>query len=134
MGLFAENFLLLNGDTYVEAPLGPLLTATAGSSMVLSLVWVPNTARYGRVEVKGNRVVRLHEKGDSGQGLINAGVYGLTRDVVSRLPEGPSSLERDLLEPLVASESPLFELAGDVFFDIGVVADYIAAGHYLLGE
>ena len=134
LGLLADRFVLMNGDTYVEAALRPLITATECSPLVLSLIEVSDTTRYGSVVIDGSRVVALREKGNNGRGLINAGVYGLTREAVLRLPEGQSSFERELLEPLVAAERPAYELVDAAFFDIGVAEDYAAATRYLLRD
>jgi D-glycero-D-manno-heptose 1,7-bisphosphate phosphatase len=64
-------------------------------------------------------VTAFLEKGIAGEGWINAGVYLAGRGALARLPEGPSSLERDLL-PALAGDSLLLALRCRCFFrDIG---------------
>jgi D-glycero-alpha-D-manno-heptose 1-phosphate guanylyltransferase len=77
-------------------------------------------------------VVRLVEKGRDGPALINAGVYACRRELLDELPDtGPSSFERDLLEPLLSRLRPRWVPAGPDFFDIGVPDDLAAADRHL---
>ena len=128
--VLADEFVLVNGDTFVEADLSALRGGLSRSSVVMGLVEVADTGRFGRVEVTDGAVTGFHEKGGSGPGIINAGVYALRRSVVDHLPDGASSFERDFLEPRLAEVAPRYLLCGPTFFDIGVPADYRAADEY----
>ncbi|MGH1525691.1 sugar phosphate nucleotidyltransferase [Leifsonia sp. L25] len=128
--LLAEEFVLVNGDTFVDADLVALREGLHSSSVVMGLVEVPDTGRFGRVEVMDGVVTGFLEKGAGGPGLINAGVYALRRSVVDSLPPGASSFERDFLEPRLAEVSPGYLRCGPTFFDIGVPADYRAADRH----
>lgn len=128
--LLAEEFVLVNGDTFVEADLAALCAGLASAPVVMGLVEVADTGRFGRVEVTDGVVTGFHEKAGGGPGLINAGVYALRRSVVDRLPRGASSFERDFLEPRLAEVAPGQLRCGPTFFDIGVPADYRAADRH----
>jgi D-glycero-alpha-D-manno-heptose 1-phosphate guanylyltransferase len=125
--LLADEFVLVNGDTFVDADLVALASRLGAAPVVMGLVEVADTGRFGRVEVAGGVVTAFREKGAGGPGLINAGVYALKRSVVDGLPRGASSFERDFLEPRLAEVAPRYLLCGPTFFDIGVPADYRAA-------
>jgi D-glycero-D-manno-heptose 1,7-bisphosphate phosphatase len=115
------TFLVLNGDTLFDAPLRALAALRAEASAVgaLALRAVADVARYGEVRLDGSVVRAFAEKGRTGPGLINGGVYVFAREVVERIPS-PGSIERDLL-PALATEGSLVGLPSDGFFiDIGV--------------
>lgn len=130
--LLANEFILVNGDTFVEADLVALSAGLDSAGVVMGLVEVADTGRFGRVEVKDSVVTAFHEKSSSGPGLINAGVYALRRAVVDQLPHGASSFERDFLEPRLAEVAPRYLRCGPTFFDIGIPADYRAADLYFM--
>ena len=46
---------------------------------------MPDAARYGAVTVEGDRVMRFSEK-EGGNGLVNAGVYVIERELLARIP------------------------------------------------
>jgi D-glycero-D-manno-heptose 1,7-bisphosphate phosphatase len=115
------TFLVLNGDTLFDVPLLALAALRAEASAVgaLALRAVGDVARYGEVRLDGSVVSAFAEKGRTGPGLINGGVYVFAREVVERIPS-PGSIERDLL-PALAAEGSLVGLPSDGFFvDIGV--------------
>ncbi|MFT4262323.1 MAG: sugar phosphate nucleotidyltransferase [Nocardioides sp.] len=125
----AEEFVLLNGDTYTEVDLAALLARPG--PLALSLTAVEDTGRFGRVRVEGDAVVELLEKGRSGPGYINAGVYGCRRSLLDLFPDAERfSFETDVMEPSVERLRPAYQLTGEVFFDIGVPDDYAAADAY----
>lgn len=116
-----DAFFVLNGDTLFDAPLARLarLRADEAALGAVALRSVPDVLRYGEVVLDGSRVLAFREKGGAGPGLINGGVYALTRDAVALLGT-PASIEADLLPRLVARDA-LVGLPSDGFFiDIGV--------------
>ena len=128
----AETNLVLNADSFVEILYGDLLAqlrpradaASTGAAVTpraaLAAVWMGDRSDYGGLDLgEGGRVSRFVEKGAADPGWINGGAYALRGDVLAELPEGPSSLERDLL-PRLAEEGTLVSLAGRAYFrDIG---------------
>ena len=131
-------FFFLNGDSlfdinFLDLPLLP--AASAPASAIMALRHVPNASRYGRVETAvpcdttkpatAVRVDRFLEKESQARpGLINAGICWMDPELLARLPEGASSVERDLF-PHLAVEGKLFGKAYDAYFmDMGVPEDY----------
>jgi D-glycero-D-manno-heptose 1,7-bisphosphate phosphatase len=113
-----ERFLVLNGDTLFDLNYLDLALALAEHDGALALRSVPDAGRYGSVQLEAGRVVAFLEKGRSGPGQINGGVYALRRSVVER--SLGSSIERDWL-PRLASEGRLAGRSYDGFFlDIGL--------------
>jgi D-glycero-alpha-D-manno-heptose 1-phosphate guanylyltransferase len=121
-----SSALVLNGDTFLAADLAALLAAhtAAGATFTMAIAEQPDIARYGGVVVENNRIVGFEEKGRSGPGWINAGVYAIARDLVwpPELKER-FSFERDYLVPQLKKISPLAFPVGGFFLDIGIPED-----------
>lgn len=126
----SDPALVMNGDSLVDVDLTALLDCfRSGGPGVVTLVRVDDTARYGRVELDAaGRIAAFHEKRGTGPGLINAGVYLLSRAMLLSLPENrPSSLERDLL----ARADRLLGLPVDGrFLDIGTPESLVMADEF----
>jgi NDP-sugar pyrophosphorylase family protein len=123
-----DVFFVLNGDTLLDVPLQALGARLIESGAVgaVALRHIEDVARYGSVELDGDRVVSFGEKSTDGPGWINGGVYALRRGAIDRLGS-PSSLERDLF-PVLAESGDLVGLRCDGFFiDIGLPETYAAA-------
>lgn len=120
-------WLVLNGDTLVDLDYRALLDWYLQAAEDLAMVVRPvaDTARYGAVTMDSDRVTGFIEKGGSGAGMINAGVYFLRPVLFERYGlTGTFSLENDLLVPYVALRPPrAFRFEGR-FIDIGVPDDY----------
>lgn len=120
-----DAFLVLNGDTlfdlnYLDLALALDAEDAPRPLAAMALRPVPDAGRYGSVELAAGRVRAFAEKSAQGAGLVNGGVYVLRRELLERLPSGPSSLERDLF-PALAAEGALVGRAYDGFFvDIGI--------------
>jgi D-glycero-alpha-D-manno-heptose 1-phosphate guanylyltransferase len=121
-GVFA-----LNGDTYFPADLNAfqLEAERFGGRLAIALRRVPDTSRFGAVELEGGRIATMNEKGRSGPGLVNAGLYLLPHDLWQRIPmPGVFSWETDLMQP----KAPVLGAAGVVldapFLDIGTPESY----------
>ncbi len=80
-----SEFLVLNGDSFLEIDFGRLVDfhRQRGGVATLALVPVPNASRYGTVQIAGDgRVLGFAEKaGHNVPGTINAGVYIFDRAV-----------------------------------------------------
>lgn len=120
-----ERFLLLNGDTLLD--FNYLDLALLEGKAAVALRRVPDAARYGRVRLEGSRIIGFGEKEGSGPGLVNGGVYVLSRQAVELLPEGVSSLERDLFPRLVERGELLGKPYEGFFLDIGLPETYAEA-------
>jgi NDP-sugar pyrophosphorylase family protein len=103
-GKFASDpVLVVNGDTFVDADLKPLVAAHRANNLLATLlaVTVPNAGRYGRLAIEGAYLAGFVEKDPTFQGAapINAGVYLLSAAMLDRLAvKGACSLERDIFE------------------------------------
>lgn len=121
-----EVFLLINGDTYFDIPYRALeaaLRASPDALAVMALRHVEDAARYGSVELGGERVRRFREKVATERpapGLINAGVYLMRREAVDSLPEGASSLESELFPRLASMDRLIGTPRQGYFIDIGL--------------
>lgn len=113
--------LVLNGDTLFDVELGAMVhrLGRPDTDAVLALRQVPDTARYGRVEVAEGLIRAFDEKGVFGPGLINGGVY-LIRSEALGGHAAPLSLERAWLPDLVQAGRVLGATWDGFFIDIGV--------------
>ena len=119
---------VLNGDTWLDVDFAAMEAAACdapeGVSSVIAVKRMRDFERYGTVDVDaGGSLTAFHEKRPREEGLINAGVYLLRRDVLNNMPE-KFSLESDYFERVVGDEKLRgVECAGG-FIDIGVPEDY----------
>ncbi|PYL59708.1 MAG: hypothetical protein DMF24_12485 [Verrucomicrobia bacterium] len=125
--LISDPVLVLNGDTYVEWSLVPMLElfTEKKADMVLVLHAVADVTRYGSVALDHQgRVTQFVEKGAAaGPGLINAGVYLLRKQIVRNLPAGTAiSLEREVFPRLLDRQVYGLVCTG-LFIDIGIPDD-----------
>jgi D-glycero-alpha-D-manno-heptose 1-phosphate guanylyltransferase len=122
-----ERVFVLNGDTWLGAPLVALAAEAPAADLVLAVRRVPDRSRYGSIRLEGNRVLGLEAKGPSGPGLVNAGVYVARRDLPDRRPmPGAFSLEADVLQHPADLDIRAQETEAP-FLDIGTPEDYRAA-------
>jgi D-glycero-alpha-D-manno-heptose 1-phosphate guanylyltransferase len=125
--LISDPVLVLNGDSYVEWSLNPMLELfrAKDADLVLVLHEIADVTRYGSVALNHDgRITQFVEKGASaGPGLINAGVYLLRKQIVRDLPEGTAiSLEREVFPQLL--DRRVYGLVCTGFFiDIGIPDD-----------
>lgn len=126
----ASEFLVLNGDSFLEVNFTELIRfhRKHGGLVSMAVRRVPDAARYGTVQLDSqSRVIGFSEKlGVSVPGIINAGVYVFSHSVLQHIPEGPSSLERDVFPLLLGHGLYALEQQG-MFIDIGTPEDYARA-------
>jgi D-glycero-alpha-D-manno-heptose 1-phosphate guanylyltransferase len=126
--LISDPVLVLNGDSYVEWNLAPLLGlfTAKDADVVIVLQAVADVARYGSVALnQDGRVTEFIEKGTrAGPGLINAGVYLLRKQIVRDLPTGTAiSLEREVF-PRLLDRGVYGLVCTELFIDIGIPDDF----------
>ncbi len=130
-----DHAFIFNGDTYLELEVDELEKLWQEShNPVIVVREVPDTTRFGRVEISDGRVIVFLEKGESGLGLINAGCYVLPKYALDEFPLGqPFSIETEFfIKNLQHIRFDGFITQGR-FIDIGVPVDYALAQTELAG-
>lgn len=124
----SKPVFVLNGDTYLKLNYHAMLTqySAASPSLTMALRKIQDCSRYGMVSVEGQTVTAFTEKGVTGPGFINAGVYLLSPDIFKLFPIAHQSFsfEKDFLFPKIDSLSAQAFIVDDYFIDIGVPEDY----------
>ena len=130
----SSEVLIVNGDSIIDYSLADLVrfhhATQANVSMVLCKV--ADISRYGSVTVDNiSQVVAFQEKTalTSGPGIINAGIYLMSRKTIMNMPYTHHSLEHTLIPKLCSNG--LYGLITEMpFIDIGTPADYAKADHF----
>jgi D-glycero-alpha-D-manno-heptose 1-phosphate guanylyltransferase len=126
-----DRVLVMNGDSYCDANLGEFWrwhgARHARATLLLSKVL--DTKRFGQVQVdRDGKVTDFKEKGaGQGWGWINAGIYGLSRDVLAEIPADRAvSLEREVFPNWIGRGLYGFQSEAR-FVDIGTPEAYASA-------
>jgi D-glycero-alpha-D-manno-heptose 1-phosphate guanylyltransferase len=127
----AEDFLVLNGDTYAQLDYLALVAEhlRQQADLTMALHRSANTERYGRVELDvTGQIVSFAEKSSemAGEPLINAGVYVMNRRILSLIPgQRKLALETELLPQLLQMGRKIYGYRTTGYFrDIGLPEDY----------
>jgi D-glycero-alpha-D-manno-heptose 1-phosphate guanylyltransferase len=131
----SDHVFVFNGDTFLDVEASmieehwkvrqrPLLVACT----------VPDTTRYGRLEITENSVTGILGKNIPGPGPINAGCYVLPKNILNAFPTDTAfSFESEFLTKALSNqEFDLFITKGH-FIDIGIPEDYSRAQKELAG-
>lgn len=125
-----SDFLVMNGDSFVEMRFGELIAFHRKSGGIATMVVIrtKNDRRYGTVQMGiDGRVSGFVEKTAADpNGLINGGVYIFKREIFDQIPDGPASLETNVFPKLLPLGVYALEQHG-VFIDIGTPEDYARA-------
>jgi D-glycero-alpha-D-manno-heptose 1-phosphate guanylyltransferase len=126
-----SSAFVVNGDTFFSIDFRQMWARhrEETATLTMALKHMPDTTRYGRVESDAGHVTRFREKGVSGPGLINGGIYLMETSIFDhcRLPES-FSFEQDFLLPNLAALKPVAFASDAYFIDIGIPEDYLRAG------
>jgi D,D-heptose 1,7-bisphosphate phosphatase len=124
----ADQFILVNGDTLFDINLNDFASPCMPDCLArMALRWVENTDRYGCIVLEDSNILEMKEKGIPAAGLINAGIYFLAKCSLNLLPQGISSIEKDLIPQLIAKRCIEGREYSGFFLDIGVPVDFKAA-------
>jgi NDP-sugar pyrophosphorylase family protein len=131
-----ETFFILNGDTFLDASLAPLLNLHREKNAVLtlSLIRFEDAGEKGSVRsAPDGRVLAFDEKTGEGTGLINGGVYVADSSIFAGCSPGVTcSLEREVIPGLLEAGEPVFGQVVDAeFVDIGLPEDYLRVRDHL---
>jgi D-glycero-alpha-D-manno-heptose 1-phosphate guanylyltransferase len=130
-----SEFLVLNGDSFLEINYETLISFHRRQSHAVATIAVTrvlDASRYGTVNIdSASRINGFAEKtGNTAPGLINGGVYVFNRAIWKYIPDGASSLEREVFPRLIDAGVYACEQRG-MFIDIGTPADYSRAQELL---
>ena len=133
-GIADAHFLLMNGDSWLDMDLRAFAAAPPRSPFVakIALRRLENSGRYGAVILEGDRIQDFDAAGTGRpDGLINAGIYLASRDLIGAVEKTPCSLERDVFVPLAKAGKLIGEAFDGTFIDIGVNEDYTRSADVL---
>ncbi len=127
--LLDEQFLLVNGDSFFDCTLGPMLAMQPEEGVLgrLMLRELTDASRYGVVALEGTVITAFKARPAPGQaGTIYGGVCVLDRGILAYL-RPQCSLEQDVL-PLLAQAGLLRgTVCNGWFIDIGIPEDLARA-------
>lgn len=129
------SVLVLNGDTFLELDFATMLSvhATSTRPITIAVTNVNQMARYGGVVVDQEHAIGFVEKGRTGAGWINAGVYAIDRDFPWPEDLPPRfSFEMDVLTKYLQQLHPTVFRCDGRFLDIGTPEDLDRAQTELL--
>jgi len=119
------RYLVLNADTWLDQQAYRL--ALNASVNTLVAVQVEDRSRYGSLTCdQALRLLALHEKGVSGPGRVNAGVYGFSQHALDAFAVEPCSMEKDLLAQLIDARQLSVSDYSGAFIDIGTPDSLLA--------
>jgi D-glycero-alpha-D-manno-heptose 1-phosphate guanylyltransferase len=130
----SEHVLLLNGDSFLPAPLCALADATAEASIAMTVRREEDTERYGLCIFDEDSRLRGFSPGIAGQpGYINAGVYALKRTIFDDvgLPNAPFSFEQQFLASHAIQLGTKVVVQTAPFIDIGVPESFALAQTFI---
>jgi D-glycero-alpha-D-manno-heptose 1-phosphate guanylyltransferase len=129
-----DTFLVLNGDSYLEADFLDLIeshrhrqSADCRTIGTIAIVGVDDATSYGKIELNGKaRLLSFEEKADTRPGWINGGVYVLEPTILDLIPTGRvASIENETFPMILKQNRYLFGYPVQGFFvDIGTPKGY----------
>ncbi|HUT26706.1 MAG TPA: bifunctional sugar-1-phosphate nucleotidylyltransferase/acetyltransferase [Methanomassiliicoccales archaeon] len=141
-GIIQEDFVCVNGDV-VMAPesIAELVTAFQKDRRpIMGTVEVPDPSRFGVVEQKDGKLVRVWEKpSNPPSNLINGGIFGLTPEVFDLIhrTERSSRGEYEFTDTLNMMSAEMdvrvHRIVGE-WIDVGYPWELLRANEYLMGR
>jgi NDP-sugar pyrophosphorylase family protein len=127
-----DAVLVMNGDSFCGVDLKSFASWHAAKQARASIVLteVPDTSRYGRVELEEDNVIQgfIEKGGAQRPGYINAGIYLLQRRILEAIsPKTVVSLEREVFPKLIGSGFYGWTAPHSLFIDIGTPESYAEA-------
>lgn len=123
-----EQVFVLNADTFYQMDYSRLVTLGREKELEMALVLreVPDVSRYGQALLKDNLLVGFNEKiSEPKPGTINGGIYLLSRELITDIPEGKVSLEHEMIPKWLQEGRRIGGIVNDGYFiDIGIPEDY----------
>jgi glucose-1-phosphate cytidylyltransferase len=98
-----EPFCLTYGDGVADIDIGALIAFHAKTGLDATVTTVVPPARFGAVDIDGDRVTAFREKPASREGRINGGFFVVHPRVLGLIEGDEASWEADVLSPLAES-------------------------------
>jgi D-glycero-alpha-D-manno-heptose 1-phosphate guanylyltransferase len=130
----SDPVLVMNGDSYANVALNDFANwfFLKERDAAVLLTHVSDASRYGKVIVsEDERLLVFEEKAiDNSPGWINAGLYMLTKKLISQIPKNMNfSLENEFFPQLIGKNFFGYSHTGK-FIDIGTPASYQEAQNF----
>ncbi|MBT5909603.1 MAG: glucose-1-phosphate cytidylyltransferase [Opitutae bacterium] len=93
-----EAFLLTYGDGVADIDLDALLDFHRSHGKMVTVTAVHPVARFGELEMKGDKVVAFREKAQTSESWINGGYFIIEPDLFDLIENDQTTLEREPLE------------------------------------
>jgi UDP-N-acetylglucosamine diphosphorylase/glucosamine-1-phosphate N-acetyltransferase len=130
------NFLLINGDVIVKSQ--DLEKIVESKYTTLGVIKVEDTRNLGVVELKGDKVIRIHEKTEKPpSNMANAGTYFFTPEIFSAIswtsksPRGEYEIT-DSLQLMIDEGHDVFYKEISYWLDLSYPWDLLPANEFLL--
>ena len=116
--------VVINGDTFFDVDLFEMeeFHRNSGCAITLASKEIPDVYRSGCIKTKNGRLTGFSEKGTSGAGKINGGIYFINKNSLDNITEEKFSFEKDVLES-GKYDIGVYESNG-YFIDIGIPESY----------
>ncbi len=130
----SDSVLVMNGDSYFDVDLKAFWAwyCYHEANAAITLTLVPDTKRYGRINVDSEGcILHFEEKGGfDGPGWINAGIYLLKQDLLQEISASRMvSLEREVFPAWIGHSFCGYQSSGR-FIDIGTPESYSEADQF----
>ncbi len=127
-----ENFVAINGDNLCDFDWTDIISLhdRNDAKVTLSLFPVEDVTQFGIAELDGEKILNFIEKPtveEAPSNLNNAGGYVINPEVLDILPDGVSSIERDLFEKLVKFGDVYSHKHGGQWFPTDTIEKYSKA-------
>lgn len=128
LGLCKEDYaVVINGDTFYDVDLCEMRKrhVASGTAITVAAKMLMNVERSGFLETRNGLLTGFCEKGASGAGLINGGIYLINKNALDGISEEKFSFEKQVLEKLLM---PIGVFESDTYFiDIGIPEEFARA-------
>ena len=125
----SDKALVLNGDTLFDVDLKQLISFLSDKrSSVIFTRDTDDISRYGVFIHEKGKILGYKEKGRTGRGCINGGIYLLRKNILDKFDYNKKfSFEEEFLTELDTSDDFHLIISDGYFIDIGVPEDYLRA-------
>lgn len=129
-----DYLLVLNGDTLFDIDYNQMLMKHKinEADITIASKIMEKPYRYGTLDIGNNRITRFKEKEEIASGVINCGIYLISKSALSSLPiQSKFSFETEYLEKNTSNLKIIPYISDNYFIDIGIPKDYKKANEYL---